>query len=201
MAEFSDTRSLLLRRPQIEFVEPDQIAGEQPAVVAPEITISEARSRTAELIEQYKRLEDLSNIAQQRIDSRAATVKICLDTSQDAAVIESLGRMFGSTEACITFKQYKECVQKVSTAGRDAAPTLTLEDMKKAVVDPFRKDFGGFGSTPGLLRPELQIDSPIKPIDIPKFKQEGLDELFRLLLPKLIGLNNFLIEKAIEKIL
>lgn len=200
MADFSDSRNILTRKPRIEFVEPEQIAGEQP-IAEPIVTIEDRRATTEELIQQYKRIDDLAVLAQNRIDARVKELRVKLDPSIDAAVVESIKRHFGTEDIHITYEQYKECVDRISQTGKDAAPKLTLEDIKKASIDPFRKDLGGYGSPPGALRPELQVKSPVQPVNIADFKKESLGELFKLLLPKLIGLNEFMIEKAIKELL
>ncbi len=191
MADFRDTRDTLFRKPNIQFVEPDQVLGE-PAPAEPEVaTIDDARARTATLIDQYKRIEDLSCIAQERIDKRASGVKICMNPVTDTATIESIKRLFGTTEPCVTYTMYKACLDRVAVAGRDATPTLKLEDMVAAAADPFRKDFGGFGGPDGALRPDLQIQSPIKPVDLEKFQKQQVIKLFQMMFPLISGLGDF----------
>ncbi len=201
MADFSDTRDTLTRRPKIAFVEPEQVPGEFQPEPEEVLTLDQRRAETQTIIKQYARLEKLSGIAQTRIDDRTKGFKVCLDPIQDATVLECLKRQFGTDEPCITYEQYKECVKTITAAGKKSASFITAEDMRVAAADPLRKDIGGSGSLPGLLRPELQVKSPVEAVDITKFKKQTLDELFRLLLPKLVGLNDFMISEAIKEAL
>jgi hypothetical protein len=201
MPDFSDTRNLLNRKPRIEFVEPDQIQDPAPPVDEVEPTLNAKKEQVIELIKQYKRIEDLAVLAQERIDNRVKDLRINLNPSIDALVVESLKRTFGTEDTHITYAQYKECLAKVAQAGKDAAPKLTAADMKAMASDPFRKDFGGYGGESGSLRPELNIDSPVKPVELSQFQNEALGKLFDMLLPKLTALNKFMIDEAIEEAL
>lgn len=190
MADFRDTRNILNRKPRIAFVEPDQVPEEsQPIETAPDTDNLLTRMQTVK--EQYARIEKLSEIAQKRIDDRSKTAKVCLDPVQDAKVIAAIKRHFGTDSTCITYEQYKECLVKLSKAGQEVAPYNTAEQMRVAIQDPFRKDLGGSGGTPGSLRPELQITSPVQPIDLTKFQKESLIALFGMMFPLINGLDDF----------
>lgn len=189
MASFANTRDLLERRPNIQFVEPAQIHVEQtPTVLAP--SLEDRNLQTKQIINQYKRLEDLYDLAQQRIDTRAKKFKACMDPELDAAAIQSLKRQFGDVEPCISYEQYKACLAIIASAGQKAAVRVTEDDLRKAASDTFTSSMGGFTKTIGGLRPELQFVSPIKPIDQEQFQKDSTKKLFKMLLPMISELSD-----------
>jgi hypothetical protein len=193
----SDSRGILNKRVKIRFVEPPQVPGEQAPVVAAPPTVEEAKLRTQKVIQDYKKLEKLADLAQKRIDLRSKEVRICLNPTTDPDVLGSLTRVFGTNDGCITFEQYKHCLDILSRAGRGVAPKVTEEDIKKAATDPFRKNFGGYGLSDGQLRPERQIESPVKPLDMDKFQSDSLKKLFELLLPLLNGFSELKMQQHV----
>jgi hypothetical protein len=158
---FTDTRGVLNRKPKIQFVEPNQIPGQQkvPAAIPPSIEVKQAQ--ITELIDQYSRLETLSNIAQQRIDKRARDLKACLDPQTDVGVLASLRRKFGDVGPCITYEQYKICLQELSDISKKAAIKVTPADLEAATNDQFRTTFGGLNED-GTIS---QVQGPVKPVD------------------------------------
>ena len=183
MGDFSSSRGILGRRPVIKFVEPEQVITPQEPVEEVPPTVETRKLQVEQLTSQYKRLEVLSDLAQKRVDDRAKDMRICLDPVLDADTINSLNRVFNTDVPCITYQQYKFCLSKISRAGKDVAPRVTLEDLANGKGNPFKKDFSGFNRTNGSLRPENQFDSPVKPIDTKKFQKDSVSKLFKMLLP------------------
>lgn len=192
MPDFSNTRSILSRRPRILFVEPDQVPGEQSptAPTPPAVELLERKEQLQTVVKQYQRLEQLSDLAQKRIDAKAKDVKMCLDPEVDSHVIASLQRKFGDVTPCVTYEQYKICVQQLSALGQKAAVTVTPEDLAAAAADPNRTSFGGYTKETGAMRPELQYKSPVKPISMDKFQKDGTKKLFKMLLPMITKLTD-----------
>lgn len=202
MAEFRETRDILTKRPVIEFVEPEQIPGEQ----TPEellLIVDEARNRTLDLIQQYKRLEKLTDIAQARIDRRAEPTVITLDVTQDVSICNAMTRVFGPDIDCtqITYAQYKQMIDLICNSVE--VPTLTSEGMQDALTDPFKKNFGGFGGAEGSLRPELKLrelgGKTIEPVNLDQYKVKKLVQLIQDLTPGLRPIIIDLIKKALKK--
>lgn len=191
---FEVSRSILNDRPRIQYVEPDQVEGiqgsQQESQPIPIQTLSlESRlSRTEDLIAQYEGLERLAKIAEARLDQQASTATFCLDPVVDAHVIASLHRKFGNVKACITYEQYKKCLEDIERLTHTSVGNLTAEDLEDAASDPGRTHLGGFTDQMGALRPELQFQSPIPPLDIDKFQKDGTKKLFKMLLPMLTKL-------------
>lgn len=192
MANFSDSRSILNKKPRIFFVEPEQIPEDQgvPVItkVDPSVKFEEAKNKTQAVIDQYNRIEKLSEVAQKRIDERAKDVRICLDPVIDADIIVSLRRKFKVTDNCITYAQYKHCLEELSKAGQEVAPMMTAEDIQSEKSNPFKKNFGGFGRPDGQLRQELNIPSPVKAVDLGSFQSQSIAKLFEIMFPMLSGL-------------
>jgi hypothetical protein len=185
--DFSSTRGILNRKPKINFVEPEQVAGEQVPVVEVETPLLERKAQVQQLIAQYKRVEQLSDLAQKRIDVRAKNMRICLDPRTDANIIDALHRKFGDVESCVTYAQYKHCLDEISQIGQRNAKDLIP---KAGVADPFRTDLGGYTTENGTLRPEVQFASPIEEIDQDKFQKDAVSKLFKMMLPMLTQLTD-----------
>lgn len=192
MPDFSETRDLLNRRPNIHFVEPDQIAGEQLAVseAEPPTTVTNQTEQLQEVIAQYKRLEDLSDVAQARIDARVGETDMCLDPEVDYNVIVSLKRKFGDVKPCITYEQYKICLAELAKLGQESALRVTEDDLLNAATRSQPATFGGYTKDIGMLRPEVQFKSPIKPIDHESFQKDSVKKLFKMLLPMITQLTD-----------
>lgn len=189
MPDFSDTRDLLNRRPHIQFVEPEQITGDQGTLTEePVQTIESQVTQLQEVIEQYKRLEELSDLAQERLDSRVGNTEMCLDPDIDFNVIVSLKRKFGDVPPCITYEQYKHCLQELTKLGQENALRLTEEDLVAAAGRTSPTSFGGYTRTIGGMRPELQFKSPVKPLNAAAFQRDSTKKLFKMLLPMLTQL-------------
>ena len=177
---FDASRRALDFRPEIEFVEPDQIEV-QPPLKKPSRTLEEAKKALQGIIDSYREIEVMADLAQKRVDTRAQNFEIGLDPKTDVHVIAALMRHFPDKKdpTKITFDDYKHCIEAMSKHARDS---LSTADASKAILDSNRVDFGGLGLPPGLNRPELDKDSQIvEPIDLDAFKIQQLKELFEAL--------------------
>lgn len=205
MTDFKETRNILNRRPSIEFVEPDQIAGEQEPIIE-EAIADQLRNKALELRDQYSRIEKLTDIAQKRIDARAKNMSVNLDPVKDVSTCQAMQRVFGTDidKCTITYDQYREALDTVCKASEDKIPGLTQEGLRNAIRDPFKKNLGGSGGPGGSLRSEIQLDklsggSPIDPIDVDKYKRKQIVKLIKDLVPGLTPVLLKLIRKEITK--
>jgi len=184
--DFSDTRGILNRKPRINFVEPEQVPEEQASAEIPvDSPLLDRKVALQDLISQYDRLEQLSDLAQKRIDVRAKNLKACLDSNKDADILSALRRKFGDVSPCITHQQYKVCLEEISRAGNTNVQQFiaTETDLQNARSNKFKTDFGGYTTDNGTLRPEVQFDSPIQPINQEKFQSDMLKKLFEMMKP------------------
>ena len=185
--DFASTRGILNRKPKINFVEPEQVPGEQTPAVVVEAPLLERKIQVQTLVNQYKRLEQLSDLAQKRIDTRAKNMKICLDPKTDGNIISALQRKFGDVGNCISYAQYKHCLDEISRIGARNASELIP---KTGLTDPFKTDFSGYTTENGTLRPEVQFTSPIAEIDQEKFQKDAVSKLFKMMFPMLSKLSD-----------
>lgn len=192
MSSFNkNTKDILNRQPKIVFVEPAPEIVLKPTQPTTQPEIEESKIQIQDVTQQYTRISQLADLAQQRIDSRAKDVSVCLHPTTDTAVLHSLKRQFGTTDGCISYQQYKDCLNRINAAGKAAAPAITAADLTAAATDIFKKNFGGLGSAPGDLRPEITIKSPVEPIDMDTFQKQSLIKLFEMLLPMIDKFSNF----------
>lgn len=175
-------------KPTIEYEEPPQEdVGQAP--IEENREIEEARNRTQQLIDNYKKINDLTDIAQRRIDNRVQAgggLEIQLDPQRDAHVISALKRCFPEAKAHnkITYEMYKQCLARMNKSP-GSVPQVRATDVQAAKEDPLRTDFGGFNAPPGLNRPEIASPAAgsIQPIDLSAFQAAGVLALFQLLYP------------------
>lgn len=182
--DFRSSRKILDFRPDIQFVEPDQLDVEPPPRLPPP-TIEESRQKMQSIISAYKEIEVLADVAQARIDQRAAGFEVSLDPKVDAHIIAAIKRCFPNKidPTKITFDDYKSCIKDLSQRAQDVSPA---PDTAQAVLDTTKVDFGGLGLPSGLNRPDLDQDSQIvPPLDLDAFQAAGIAALFLMLLPQL----------------
>jgi hypothetical protein len=184
---FEQDDFLLNYRPKIEFVEPVQEFSEPPLLVEEE-TIDSSRDRTQSLIDGYRGVVGLIDIAQQKIDLRvkaAGGLSIRLDPVKDQHVISAMKRRFPdkADSTIIDYEDYKQVVDCVNSHG-PILPTITTADLRAAKADPLRTDFGGVGNQNGENRPEISsATETVAPIDLDAFKKGAVIALFALLYP------------------
>jgi hypothetical protein len=184
--DFSSDRDIIEYKPVLSFEEPPQIEGEQQQE-EDKTTIDEVIQRTQTLIDEYQKLEQLTDIAQARIDQRAKGFIVNLDPAADAPIIEAIKRHFPDKEnpATITFEEYRECLKDINNHIEDRLPAIDPAKVDQASSDPFRTDFGGRGKPDGLNRPDLNSDGRIvDPLDLIKFQNDQIKKLFEMLKPQ-----------------
>lgn len=216
MDEFNSSRKKLNFRPNIQYVEPDQIILEDEPEEQQEVTIDEIQSLTDELIAGYQDLDLFAKEAQKRIDELVGNYVINLDTTQDSHVIDALKRMSGQPDdgdnslenetsedfqiKSISYEDYKSALDTINNNTNTNYNTTDQDEMNSAAVEPFRNTFGGMEKAAGLRRPELEkTNQPIKPININKFKKNMVLKLFNMLKPMISKLAIKLIKKLIKK--
>jgi len=187
--DFEDDDYILNYKPVIEFVEPDIQPDDGDDFFEPEppATLDSLRTRTANVIEGYKAIKKLTDLAQERIDQRVAAaggLEMILDPNVDSHVIEALKRKFPDEDPTkITYDMYRNCLD-AQRRNQPDLPVVTGEDIRAAKADPYRTDFGGLGNTGGQNRAE--ISSPanmVKPINISSFQTTVVKKLFEMLTP------------------
>lgn len=189
--DFSSDRDIINFKPRISFVEPPQIEGEPPTAKPEPLTIDEVQRGIQELIDAYRRVEQIADITQARVDQRAKNLEINLDPLVDAPTIDSIKRAFPDKKdpTKITFDDYRHCLGELNSHAENNVPTLSQEDLDKALSDKLKTDFGGLGKPSGLNRPELDSASQIiKPINIPEFQKEAVEGTFNLMKPLITSL-------------
>ncbi len=199
--DFTSERTVLNYRPKITYIEPDQIDEDLSIDVSPEVadseesTIDSVKQESIDLIEEYKQIEVLSDLAQERIDARSKDLIIELDKEQDAHILDALQRHFGDpNKTSITYNDYKQCLTEIHELSEANFLEVNPKDIENGASDPFKNTFGSMGMKPGLGRPELEKQlQPIKPLDMAAFQSNGILTLFELLKP-LLG--EFVIKKV-----
>jgi hypothetical protein len=189
--DFSEERDILNFRPNITFIEPEQIDEPTPERIAP-VTLDDIKTDTDNLISDYRNIQDLSDLAQQRIDARSAGLTIKLDPAMDAHILAAVRRHFNDpNKSDITYEDYKECLEHIN---KTAINNFSTSDETQP-FDPFRTVFGGLG---GNGRPELEKNSQaIEPLNLDSFQSQILEELLKLLGPGMTKIATDQIQKAL----
>ena len=189
--DFSSDRDVINFRPQISFIEPPQIEGEpQPAAPTPP-SIDEVQKSVQGLVDGYRKVEQIADITQDRIDQRAKNFEVNLDPVVDATTIESIKRAFPNKKdpTKITFDDYRHCLKELNDNAEDKVPTISQEDLDRALGDKLKTDFAGLGKLNGLNRPELDPGHQIvKPLNIPAFQKEAVAGTFKMMKPLITDL-------------
>lgn len=182
--------NILNYKPKIEWEEPEQQFLEQPEpTIEQESELAGLRKRTQDLIDGYKSVVGLIDIAQDKIDNRVKTgggFDVQLDPKVDANAIAALKRCFpeATDYSKISYEMYKHCLARMNKNATDAIPKVSDNDIQAAKQDPLRTDFGGMGNLPGQNRTEISAPgNPIQPIDIGAFQIAGVLALFKMMYP------------------
>lgn len=186
---FEDSNAILSYRPNIEFVEPDQVQAE--TVVEAKPTLDEAQKDVEDLVSGFGELARLADILQDKINAKVKSsggVEIKLDPIKDHTVIAAMKRKFPdkADPNTITFDDYLQAISCV----QDQAPEpvlVSLEDVKAAKEDPYKTDFGGYNNTNGENRPEISSSAnAVAPLDLVEFQKNAILALFSMLQPLVI---------------
>lgn len=194
--DFQDDDYILTYRPEIKYIAPEGIEDEaiEEGVVPP--TVDEIRNRTEKVIESYRAIKDLAEIAQDRIDGKvtaAGGLDIHLDPVRDAYTIAALQRKFPDADpSVITYDQYRDCLDAMRRSQLEKGKSILPvdADYQLARSDPYRVNFGGLGSLPGMNRPEIASPAAqiVEPIDIDQFQGNVITALFQKMIPKITEL-------------
>jgi len=184
---FENEDYVLTYKPVIEYVAPETIELDDGIQAAVPRTIEGVRQETEDLIEGYRAIKELSEIAQQRIDQRveaAGGLTIHLDPKADSSVIAAMKRRFPDGDPTkITYDQYRDCLDAQRRNQVDL-PLVSATDIQNAKADPFRTDFGGLGNLAGMNRAEIASPAQVvEPIDITSFQTTVVKQLFEMLTP------------------
>lgn len=189
--DFSDDRKILTNRPSVEYEEPPTYIDEDggySAPVAPE-TVDDARKQVKQIIDGYKKVEDLADLTQKRVDDRVGNYSVNLDPKKDSHVMAAIERCFPEArdKTKISYEMYKQCLARMNNSGK--IDFVGQEDILEARKNPLKTNFGGYGNISGMNRGE--ISSPanvVEPIDLKEFQNSAIPKLFDLLKPLVLGL-------------
>lgn len=184
---FEDDDFILTYKPVIEYVAPETVDLDDGEEIVKPKSLEEIRTTTEGLIENYRAVEKLAEIAQERIDKRVEAcggLTIHLDPKTDSHVVEAMKRKFPDADPTkITYDQYRDCLDAQRRNQVDL-PLVSAEDIQNAKADPFRTDFGGLGNLPGMNRAEVASPAQVvEPIDITSFQTTVIKQLFEMMTP------------------
>jgi hypothetical protein len=194
---FSAQQNILNFKPDIYFIEPEQIEEDKLPQLKEAPTLNEIKADVVNLISNYKDIENIANDIQDEIDQRAANVSIKLDPVHDSFILEAVRRHFNDPKKTeITYDDYLHCINHINETGSAGMPVVNQQDIISATNDQYRDIFGSLGLPSGLARPELADHAQmIKPIDLTKFTGEQLSKLITILTP---DINKLIIKKIKE---
>lgn len=185
---FDRERDILTGRPDVAY-EPGDLSDpdftDPLPVEETEPTIQRGRELAKAITEGYKALSQIATIAQRKLDTVVGKYQVYLDPVVDAAAIAALQRAFPNKTdySTITYEDYKASLDTI-TKSAPAVITPSVKAIADAKKNPTKTDFGGYGSKPGSLRPNMdKASQPIKPVDQKDFQEKALIELFKLLGP------------------
>jgi hypothetical protein len=199
-SEFSSKqRNILNFRPNIHFVEPQQIEDNKLPFTEQTTSIDQIKQDVNDLIAEYGNLQVKADDLQTIIDSKSSTVEIKLDDNLDAAVLAALRRHFKDpNKSTITYNDYISCLKIINDAGIANATNVDQNDVLSSASDPNRIVFGTLNIDSGLARPELASHAQvIPPLDMNNFQVEQLEQLFESLVPKITGLVTKLVPELV----
>ena len=174
-------------RPNIDYVEPDQITA-PPVAPSTETTLDDAKNQSSQIIDGLNKVATLADAVQQRIDQRVMSgggTDIKLDPTKDQAVIAAMKRRFPdkADPTTITYEDYRNALNCLQQSALPP-PAISTADIMSAKSDPLRTDFGGYSNQAGENRPE--ISSPgngVQSFDASAFQKAAVLMLFALMLP------------------
>ena len=177
-------------KPNISFLQPLPKVGPQ-ATEEPIRTFSEVSSRVNNIINGYKNIDKLAQLAQARIDSRSGSLTITLDRNKDQTVLQAMRRMFPAqipTE--IPYTTYRKALDCLGANAKKHGKQfiITAEERMKAKATGFNTTahIANLTALPGQLRPELQ--NPVMPdLDMEEHQKNLIIILFEQMLPMIIN--------------
>ena len=185
--DFSEEDHILNWRPKIQWVEPDSEFLEGVDTVEVSDNIEDVRNRVKDLVDGYKRVSSLIDLAVKRIDARVKSgggLEVNLDPIADQSVIAAIKRRFPKEDSSkITYKMYKQALQCMQ-AGAPLVPAVTAANVRAAKADPTTTNFGGYGNKAGTNRPEVNsLGQAAKPVDLQEYQKNAVISLFKLMEP------------------
>ena len=181
---FDDDYDILSFRPEIRFIEPDQMLETPFVPFSP--TVDSFRDRAADARDNLNAVGQLFDALQKRVDTRGKDFVAKVDPIQDATVVAAMKRRFPERDSSeVTYEDYKQALDCLSKSA-PSTPVVSADDIRKAKADPLKTDFGGANSQNGENRPELSSPlNTVKPIDTESFQKSAVLALFALMLPLL----------------
>lgn len=198
----SKQRNILNFRPNIHFVEPDQVEDTKLPAPEPVQTLDQIKTDVVDLISSYADIQAKSDDIQSQIDDQAKNVVIQLDQKQDSFIIQAIRRHFNDpNKTNISYDDYIFCLKEINDAGLAQATTVNTDDITSAASDPFRDTFGALGVQSGMARPELSEHAQvIPPIDMDSFVVNQLEILLEKLTPGITGIATKVATKIVKDI-
>ncbi len=193
-------RNILNFRPNIHFVEPEQV--DDPKLPAPEPvqTLDQIKTDVSDLISNYKNVQTQADDIQSQIDDKAKNVIIQLDPKQDSLIIQIIRRHFNDpNKNSITYDDYVSCLNEINTQALSQVTTVDQTDILSAASDPNRDVFGALGTQSGLARPELSSHAQvIPPLDMNAFIEKQIENLLIKLTPGITVLSTEIAIKVVK---
>lgn len=186
----NDAESIYFQ-PNISFIQPESIPGPQAPVVE-EQKLEDTRDRVNALINGYTQLDKLAALAQVKIDARSGGLIIHLDKNKDQHVVQAMRRIYPNKPPLqIDYPSYRKALDCLALNARKQGKKFTIsaeERMKaKQNKDLFTTTkIGGFGTLPGLNRPELQ-NQVMPELDMEEYQKNLVIILFEQMLPMIIN--------------
>jgi hypothetical protein len=199
---FSSKDDFILNyRPQIEFVEPEQVPEEAlPEKESIGTSLDSTRDRTQKIIDGLRQIATLSDAVQKRIDQKVQSsvgqatggsekgLSVKLDPQKDFAAIAALKRRYPDRGdySSITYDDYRKALDCMQMASQ-APLTISPNDILAAQSNPLKTDFGGYSNQNGQNRAEISSSAnSIQPINLEEFQKDSIISLFSLLRPLVV---------------
>lgn len=190
----STDREALDYRPAIFYISPPQ---EIPEYKPPfkKLTLDDMRGIAADIQSDYAKIEQLSDLTQQRLDEIAKGFTVSLHPKKDAVTIQAAKRIYPDLDTKnpkITYEMYRGALDCLNKTGlQNAKKNLVSPDkLLEYQRNPNKTDFGGLGLEPGMGRAELDSDmqTGVDEIDMEQHQKNMVLVLFEQMLPMIVDL-------------
>lgn len=120
-------RMMLELQSRSEWVPPDPTKLIAPFLskTSEEVSDKESRKRKAQqVVDGYGKIIEECETMRTKIEEKCKNVVVPLDPDNDIRVIEAAGRLFKREVNEITFKMYKEAIERLAKISNDGVPSL-----------------------------------------------------------------------------
>ena len=184
--DFLEDDFILNFKPLFKYEPPEPEEDLFPVQYTEPTTAEEARQETEDIIKSYQAIEQLTAVAQDKLNSRvmaAGGVNIRPHPVKDNLIVQAIKRQFPDEDGSrVTFEMYQECLRRMEDAAEEP-PVIKEEDMRASRKDLLRTDFGGLSNADGSNRPEISGPEFVKPINIDEFKNSSIKQMLKTVQP------------------